>query len=92
LVGQLFFRRRQVTFLGQRLFRRLNSDRVFQRFFFRYFALRAHDITDLTTYLTNQLCFLQPVLLFLFIKYRADAAVGMVGIAAQVIDIFTSYQ
>ncbi|CNI79651.1 Uncharacterised protein [Yersinia intermedia] len=49
--------------------------------------LRARDIHRLTTNLANKLRFSQPVLLFLLIKDRADAAVGVVGITAQVIDI-----
>ncbi len=44
-------------------------------------------IHRLTAYLANELRFFQAVLFFFFIKYRPDAAVGIIGVAAQVIDI-----
>ncbi len=44
-------------------------------------------IHRLTAYLANELRFFQAVLFFFFIKYRPDAAVGIVGVAAQVSDI-----
>ncbi|CNC15041.1 Uncharacterised protein [Yersinia ruckeri] len=49
--------------------------------------LRPRNIHCLTAYLANQLRFLQPPLLFLLIKYRIDAAVRIVGVPAQVINI-----
>ncbi|CNF84065.1 Uncharacterised protein [Yersinia bercovieri] len=48
--------------------------------------LRARNIHRLRTNFSYQLRRLQPVLLFLFIKYWPDAAIGVVGIPAQVID------
>ncbi|WP_186367580.1 hypothetical protein [Yersinia aldovae] len=76
LLGQLFFRRRQIAALCQRFFCCLNCLRIFQRFFFRYLNRVVTDIDTrqwpqqglVTQYsLLGLLCRVFAVLQFLFL-------------------------
>ncbi|NQS96746.1 hypothetical protein, partial [Yersinia enterocolitica] len=55
-------------------------------------TLCANNATNLTANLTNQLCFAQAILLFLFIKDWRKGVVRMLNITAQVSDILTYYK